>query len=182
MNAFVPLSSLFCSIHAYSSAIEDVAEKRELAAISDDEPDTGCSEFPVETKPQASNLHVSETNESAALIDFSIAETQSDDEVVSPITNDVKVEPIESSSNAVNVVKAQPSDCSVITLSSEESEMANVHDISSSKNHESNDDERIISCPPTELPDDLFGSDTKGKTFSKIIINDLLELLNCKQY
>lgn len=99
-----------------------------------------------------------DVNESAALIDFSMAETQSDNET-SPIVNDAKDKPNECSSKPDIIVKAQPSDCSVITVSSEESEVMAVHDISNNKTHELKDDERFIACPPSELPDDLFEND-----------------------
>lgn len=82
-----------------------------------------------------------------------MTETQSHIETP-PIVTDTN-----DSSKQDSNVKAQPSDCSVITLSSDEPEMVFVHDISNHKNHESKDDElfeRSISCPPSELQDDLF--------------------------
>lgn len=85
-----------------------------------------------------------------------MTEAQNDVET-SPIIDDTKDEPIESNSKLDNIVKAQPSDCSVITLSSEESEMVVEHNISNQKNHEFNDVELFdISHPPPELQDDLF--------------------------
>lgn len=141
-----------------------------MSAISDDEPDTGCSVFAIETVTQPNHLpNVSECNETAALIDFSMADTQCENEA-SPVVSDIKDEPIECSTKQDGIVKAQPSDCSVITLSSEESEAVTVHDISNPKNHETNDDERFISCPPSELPDDLFESSPKRKEYSKIYL------------
>lgn len=106
-----------------------------------------------------------------------MTETQNDNETPQ-IVNDIKDEPIECSTKQGSILTAQPSDCSVITLSSEDSEMVTVHDISNPKNHEINDDERFISCPPSELPDDLFESTPKRKPFSKVIPKDLCVLLN----
>lgn len=149
-----------------------------MAAISDDEPDTGCSVFALETVTQPHHLpNVSEGNETTASIDFSMTETQNDNETPQ-IVNDIKDEPIECSTKQGSILTAQPSDCSVITLSSEDSEMVTVHDISNPKNHEINDDERFISCPPSELPDDLFESSPKRKPFPKVIPKDLCVLLN----
>lgn len=57
-----------------------------------------------------------------------------------------------------SVVKSQPSNCSVITLSSDGSQ-ENTTQENKNKNVDFDDEEmfeRSISCPPTELPDDLF--------------------------
>lgn len=150
-----------CSIHLYSSVIDNNAEKRELSAISDDEPDTGCSAIPATTTTQSDNLpNVSETDKSTESIDFSMSEAQNDTET-QPNINDIDdKQSIECGSKQECNVKVQPSDCSVITLSSEESDgVVAMHDNSNQKNHEFNDDElfeRSISCPPSELQDDLF--------------------------
>lgn len=147
--------------------MEDIADKRELSAILDDEPNTGCSTFPIDTVTQSNDLP-NEIDKSAALIDFSMTETQGDIETPQ-IVDDTNEKPIECSSSAPDSnVKAQPSDCSVITLSSEEPEMVNVHDISNHKNDEFKEDERSISCPPSELPDELFeNSSSNDETASQ---------------
>lgn len=163
-SSFFSYSHCFdCRIHLYSSVIDDIGEKRELSAISDDEPDTGCSAFPNDTPTQSNNLQsVSEIDESAALINFSMTENAQKEIEMQPTTIDDtdNDEPIECSGVKQEysvTVKTQPSDCSVITLSSEESDVVVVHDISNQK-----DDELSIACPPSELPDDLFENDSSN--------------------
>lgn len=146
---------LDCSIHSYASAIENNTEKRELSALSDDESDvesdTGCSTILTDTATQSKNVpNVFKMDKSTALIDFSLSEAQDGTEML-PTANDTMTQECN--------VKVQPSDCSVVTLSSEESDVAVKHDTSNPINHENKDDElfeRSISCPPSELQDELF--------------------------
>lgn len=57
-----------------------------------------------------------------------------------------------------NIVRAQPSNSSVITLSSDGSQEPDAQDDHNQNNECDDEDmfEKSISCPPLELPDDLF--------------------------
>lgn len=126
------------------------------------------------------NDGVPATGASLALINFSIVESQigsSDD------ANNVDVKPNVSlnktaatSENLMNftiteeqnvgAVKSQPSNCSVITLSSEESQITSTQeDLNKSIGLDDDEDffEKSIRSPPTELPDDLFDSSAAEK-------------------
>lgn len=131
-----------------------------------DEQDTGCSGLPdsaIESNDSADESH--------ALINFSVSEPHTETPckssknpaivtdallVVSrPELDETTQQPIECT---LSNVKAHPSDCSVITLSSDGSQEVGAQEIPN-KDVDLDDEEmfeRSISCPPSELQDELF--------------------------
>lgn len=106
--------------------------------------------------------------ESQALINFSVNESQlsitSDTNVPTSSSEDVEDllkfdENIDENSDCtVGVVKTIPSDCSVITLSSDGSQEPPLNDLHNESVEYKNEDmfERTISCPPLQLPEVIF--------------------------
>lgn len=160
---------------------------------SDDKRSTGCSVIPTELNDSVFTTQtVDATNVTAPLIDVSqelinLDETQINIpcEKVSEelpttanktlVKNEVKMDddlmnfdvpseqPTECNASAV---KSQPSNCSVITLSSDGSQETITQEIND-QNVDLDDEEmfeRSISCPPTELPDDLFETSSNEDT------------------
>lgn len=161
--------------------MEDIANSQETPATSNDEQDTGCTVIPTdEDEPIA--VPPQSTIESQALINFSANESQlcvsnepTDTNSPNPADDLMKFdEQFDSKATTSNtaVVKTMPSDCSVITLSSEESQEAPLHGVQNESVEFKNEDIfRAISRPPSELQDDLFDDSADDETENKQIDN-----------
>lgn len=172
------LTMLVYRLNLYSSAVEDVGEKDVPSTDSNDERSTGCSVIPTElndsvftTQPtDAANVPLVDVSQ--PLIEFD--ETQIDDKLSDePSANATFVKNEEQTDKDLmnfdvpseqptecdaSAVKSQPSNCSIITLSSEGSQ-----ETATQQNDNQNADfdeedmfDKSISCPPSQLPDDLF--------------------------
>lgn len=89
---------------------------------------------------------------------------------------------IDQTDSNVATLKSQPSDCSVITLSSEESQSQlnpTQETLNKSIGHDDDDEdlfEKSIRSPPSQLPDDLFETSCTEKGED----NDEIETISCK--
>lgn len=89
---------------------------------------------------------------------------------------------IDQTDSNVAALKSQPSDCSVITLSSEESQSQlnpTQETLNKSIGHDDDDEdlfEKSIRSPPSQLPDDLFETSCTEKGED----NDEVEAISCK--
>lgn len=199
----------------YSTAHEDIDENGVTSTESDDERSTGCSVIPTKLNDSVSTTQtVDATNVTTPLIDVSQAlinldETQTNipcekvSEELPTTSNEILVKneeemdenlmnfdvpsekPTECNASAITV-KSQPSNCSVITLSSDGSQETITQEINNQNVDLDNEEmfERSISCPPSELPDDLFetssNEDTENLAASSNSEGNLKSLqLNC---
>lgn len=148
--------------------MEDIANSQETPAETSEEQDTGCTVISTNEDEQTSLQSTNITDESPALINFSANEsrlrvpnestdTNSPDPVEDFMKFDEQLDSKEANGGNTAVVKTMPSDCSVITLSSEESQEVPVHDVHNDGVEFKNEDIfRGISSPPSELQDELF--------------------------
>lgn len=157
----------------YASAYDDVNDKDVPSTQSDDERSTGCSVLDDSVFTQDANVAAPLADVSGELINLDETQTpvssgNASEQRTSSVTlvkgelaTDVDLmnfdtpteQPTEC--NAVSVT-SQPSNCSVITVSSDGSKEAGTQEINEKNADDEEMFERSISCPPSELPDDLF--------------------------
>lgn len=161
----------------YASAYDDVNDKDVPSTQSDDERSTGCSVLPEELND---SVFKQDLNVTAPLVDVSrelinLDETQThvpsgnaSEQHTSSVTlaeNELATDAdlmnfettTEQSTECKSVsIMSQPSNCSVITVSSDGSKEAVTQETDEKNVDDEEMFERSISCPPSELPDDLF--------------------------
>lgn len=178
------LVDFFHRINLYSTAIEDVNEK--VQSTDRHNESAGCSVIATELNDSVFTSKTIDATATTKLVDvtqelINFDETQhnikSEASNVSTLVanttmtkNDTKLvddlmdfdTPSKKSSAEYSIitVKSQPSNCSVITLSSDGSQEVAQQEIHNKSVGFDDEDmfERSISCPPSELPDDLFDS------------------------
>ncbi|XP_055323513.1 mucin-2-like [Sitodiplosis mosellana] len=172
-------------LNLYSSAHEDVDDKDVPSAESDDERSTGCSVIPTQLNDsvfieQGPNVTAPLIDVSQALINLDETQMAATEQITSTANATLVKNEMESDGDLMNfdvpseqstecnavAIKSQPSNCSVITLSSDGSQGTGTQE-TNDKNVDFDDEEmfeRSISCPPIELPDDLFETSANEDT------------------
>lgn len=132
-------------ITSYTTAFDDIASSQETPANLNEEQDTGCTVI---------------TQEDDEIIQTQSADTANASQISEDLLKFDEVE-IKDESNSVTVT-AQPSNSSVITVSSDGSQETTAHN-NPDNSIEIKDEEmfeRSISQPPMQLPDELFEDST----------------------
>lgn len=145
--------------------MEEIAENQELVPIS------STKQNPSSFVDSSNSNKIHDNQVSVDVSETLTNETQTEAQSKAPASNasldlinlDESSVENEIKPNTVPIpVKSQKSDCSIITLSSEASEEVALETYN--KNAESDDEnmsfERSISCPPMQLPDCLFESNS----------------------
>lgn len=134
---------VFSRITSYSTAIEDIANSQETPASSIEEQDTGCTVIEQDANESIRTTHSMNVSNASELSDDLMKFDEQSDNF--------------DESNTI-AVKAQPSNGSVITVSSDGSQETAVQETPDKCNEIRDEEifERSISCPPTQLQDELF--------------------------